>query len=438
MSGGAANGYEAKTLEKIWADWEKFASYAFNKSHATCYSWVAYQTAYLKANYPAEYMSAILSRSLSNISDITKYMDECKAMGMQVLGPDVNESQLKFGVDTNKNIRFGLGAVKGVGEAAVQNIIEERKKNGKFKDIFDFVERVNLAACNKKNIESLALAGAFDNLGIEREQFFADNGKGESFLDILVRYGNKYQVDKQTVTNSLFGDDVFIPIAKPEIPKCASWSNLERLNKEKDLIGIYLSAHPLDPYRIILEYICNTTMADVGKKELPIEKDLSFGGIVTEFREGITKTGNPYGILKVEDFSGSGEIPLFGKDYVNFGKYGKPGMYLFVRARMEDKFKNGKPRLSLGSFQLMQDVKDTLVDSITITLPIHSLQSTTINELSTRIKRNPGKSKLYFKVVDSVNHVIQEFSSPTTPLTITNELIDFLKEDEEITFKINA
>jgi DNA polymerase-3 subunit alpha len=284
----------------------------------------------------------------------------------------------------------------------------------------------------------LALAGAFDNLGIEREQFFADNGKGESFLDILVRYGNKYQVDKQTVTNSLFGDDVFIPIAKPEIPKCASWSNLERLNKEKDLIGIYLSAHPLDPYRIILEYICNTTMADVGKKELPIEKDLSFGGIVTEFREGITKTGNPYGILKVEDFSGSGEIPLFGKDYVNFGKYGKPGMYLFVRARMEDKFKNGKPRLSLGSFQLMQDVKDTLVDSITITLPIHSLQSTTINELSTRVKRNPGKSKLYFKVVDSVNHVIQEFSSPTTPLTITNELIDFLKEDEEITFKINA
>jgi DNA polymerase-3 subunit alpha len=253
-----------------------------------------------------------------------------------------------------------------------------------------------------------------------------------------VRYGNKYQVDKQTVTNSLFGDDVFIPIAKPEIPKCASWSNLERLNKEKDLIGIYLSAHPLDPYRIILEYICNTTMADVGKKELPIEKDLSFGGIVTEFREGITKTGNPYGILKVEDFSGSGEIPLFGKDYVNFGKYGKPGMYLFIRARMEDKFKNGKPRLSLGSFQLMQDVKDTLVDSITITLPIHSLQSTTINELSTRVKRNPGKSKLYFKVVDSVNHVIQEFSSPTTPLTITNELIDFLKEDEEITFKINA
>ncbi len=249
LSGGKANGYEEATLNKIWADWEKFASYAFNKSHATCYSWVAYQTAYLKANYPSEYMAAVLSRSLSNIADITKFMDECKAMGIQVLGPDVNESILKFSVDKQKNIRFGMGAIKGVGESAVQNIIEERKKNGPYKDLFDFVERVNLSSCNKKNIESLALAGAFDNFHVQRESFFVDNGKGETFLDILVRYGNKYQTDKATAANSLFGDDNFVAIAKPEIPKAERWSDLERLNKEKELVGIYLSAHPLDEDR---------------------------------------------------------------------------------------------------------------------------------------------------------------------------------------------
>ena len=337
MAGGKANGHNEKTLEKIWGDWEKFASYAFNKSHATCYSWVAYQTAYLKANYPSEYMAAVLSRNLSNIADITKFMDECKSMSIQVLGPDVNESILKFSVNKNKNIRFGLGAVKGVGESAVQNIIEERRKNGPFQSIFDFVERVNLSACNKKNIESLALAGAFDNLGIQREQFFTDTLKGEAFMDVLVRYGNKYQADKQTATNSLFGNDTFMAIAKPEIPVCERWSDLERLNKEKELVGIYLSAHPLDEFRIILTYICNTGVVELNDKDLLINRDLLFGGIVTDFREGMTKKGSPYGIIKMEDFTGSAELPLFGKDYIEYSKYGKPGMYLLIRARVEDR-----------------------------------------------------------------------------------------------------
>ena len=279
LSGGKANGYEEATLNKIWADWEKFASYAFNKSHATCYSWVAYQTAYLKANYPSEYMAAVLSRSLSNIADITKFMDECKAMGIQVLGPDVNESILKFSVDKQKNIRFGMGAIKGVGESAAQKIIKKREKNGPYKDLFDFVERVNLSSCNKKNIESLALAGAFDNFHVQRESFFVDNGKGETFLDILVRYGNKYQTDKATAANSLFGDDNFVAIAKPEIPKAERWSDLERLNKEKELVGIYLSAHPLDEYRIILQYVCNTGMAELNDKESLIGREILAGGI---------------------------------------------------------------------------------------------------------------------------------------------------------------
>ena len=439
LSGGKANGYEEATLNKIWADWEKFASYAFNKSHATCYSWVAYQTAYLKANYPSEYMAAVLSRSLSNIADITKFMDECKAMGIQVLGPDVNESILKFSVDKQKNIRFGMGAIKGVGESAVQNIIEERKKNGPYKDLFDFVERVNLSSCNKKNIESLALAGAFDNFHVQRESFFVDNGKGETFLDILVRYGNKYQTDKATAANSLFGDDNFVAIAKPEIPKAERWSDLERLNKEKELVGIYLSAHPLDEYRIILQYVCNTGMAELNDKESLIGREILAGGIVTGFREGTTKTGNPFGILKVEDFTGSGEIALFGQDYIEYSKYGKPGMYLLISGKMEARKYNDKIfDFRISSIKLLPNEKDKLIENIRITVPIHDLDEPMINELSTLIKNNPGNSLLYFRVVDGSNNIALNLFSQKVKLRITKELIDYLTESETIDFKING
>ncbi len=439
LSGGKANGYEEATLNKIWADWEKFASYAFNKSHATCYSWVAYQTAYLKANYPSEYMAAVLSRSLSNIADITKFMDECKAMGIQVLGPDVNESILKFSVDKQKNIRFGMGAIKGVGESAVQNIIEERKKNGPYKDLFDFVERVNLSACNKKNIESLALAGAFDNFHVQRESFFLDNGKGETFLDVLVRYGNKYQTDKATAANSLFGDENFVAIAKPEIPHAERWSDLERLNKEKDLVGIYLSAHPLDEYRIILQYVCNTGMAELNDKETLVGREVLAGGIVTGFREGTTKTGNPFGILKVEDFTGSGEIALFGQDYIEYSKYGKPGMYLLISGKMEARKYNDKIfDFRISSIKLLPNEKDKLIENIRITVPIHDLDEPMINELSTLIKNNPGNSLLYFRVVDGSNNIALNLFSQNVRLKITKELIDYLSESETIDFKING
>ena len=439
LSGGKANGYEEATLNKIWADWEKFASYAFNKSHATCYSWVAYQTAYLKANYPSEYMAAVLSRSLSNIADITKFMDECKAMGIQVLGPDVNESILKFSVDKQKNIRFGMGAIKGVGESAVQNIIEERKKNGPYKDLFDFVERVNLSACNKKNIESLALAGAFDNFHVQRESFFVDNGKGETFLDVLVRYGSKYQTDKATAANSLFGDENFVAIAKPEIPHAERWSDLERLNKEKDLVGIYLSAHPLDEYRIILQYVCNTGMVELNDKETLVGREVLAGGIVTGFREGTTKTGNPFGILKVEDFTGSGEIALFGQDYIEYSKYGKPGMYLLISGKMEARKYNDKIfDFRISSIKLLPNEKDKLIENIRITVPIHDLDEPMINELSTLIKNNPGNSLLYFRVVDGSNNIVLNLFSQNVRLKITKELIDYLSESETIDFKING
>ncbi len=439
FDGGQKNGHNVKTLEKIWADWEKFASYAFNKSHATCYSWVAYQTAYLKAHYPSEFMAAVLSRNLSNIKEITKAMDECKAMKIQVLGPDINESHRKFGVNTKGDIRFGLVAVKGVGESAVQAIIEERDKRGPYKDIYDFVERVNLSACNKKAFESLALAGAFDTLNVAREPFGMPNEKGETFIDVIMRYGTKYQTDKQMSSASLFGDDHAIQIARPEIPKCESWSVLERLNREKELIGIYLSAHPLDEYRIILNHVCNMTMKDVDSREWEDfqNKELLLGGIVTGYREGITKNGKPYGILKIEDMSGSGEMPLFGDNYINFSKYGKEGLYLYIKAVVQPRrWKEAELDFKINSIQLLQDVKDSLIHSISISIPIADLNEEVISELSALMKSNPGKTQLFFNVTGS-DHVALNFSSRDIRLNVTQELLNFINDSDHLDFTIN-
>lgn len=439
LEGGKKNGHQEKTLNKIWADWEKFASYAFNKSHATCYSWVAYQTAWLKANYPSEYMAAVLSRNLSNITEITKFMDECKAMGMNVLGPDVNESYLKFSVNKAGDLRFGLAAIKGVGEGAVNNIVEERDRNGAFSSIFDFIERVNLTSCNKKNIESLALAGAFDNFPeVHREQFFASNNKGETFIDQLVRYGNKYQLDKNQAANSLFGDDASYQTAHPDIPAAEKWSDLERLNKERELIGIYLSAHPLDEYAIALKYGCNVSMADIEDKDALRNKEITFGGLVSSMREGITKNGKPFMIIKIEDFTGSGEIPLFGDDYINFGKYGRLGLYIFVRGRVQPRrFDANQFELKINSIQLLPDVKDQVIEKITITLPLHEMNSQMVEELSILTKNNVGNSLLYFEVIDGERNMKVELFSRGIKINIKKELIDYLEENENIFFKVN-
>ncbi|MDR1381537.1 MAG: DNA polymerase III subunit alpha [Tannerella sp.] len=438
FSGGEANGHERKALEKIWGDWEKFASYAFNKSHATCYSWVAYQTAYLKANYPSEYMAAVLSRNLSNIREITKAMDECKAMGLQVLGPDVNESHRKFGVNRKGDIRFGLVAVKGVGEGAVQNIIEEREKNGPYRDLYDFMERVNLTACNKKVIESLALSGAFDNLGVRREPFVTPNEKGETFTETVSRYGTKYQIDRQMATNSLFGADAAIDIAKPEIPRCEDWSDLERLNREKELIGIYLSAHPLDAYRVILTHVCNTGMADVAGREDLKNRDLLLGGIVTAFREGTTKRGSPYGIVTLEDFTGSGEIALFGKDYVDYGKFGRPGMYLLIRAVVEPRSVHVETLdFKIKSITLLQDEKSRLIRKLSISVPIDELDDTMVEDLSSLLQNSSGKTALLFNVTDDSCNVSLALVSGRNGVDVTQTLVDGLERMDNIRFTIN-
>ena len=439
LNGGKANGYDETTLLKIWSDWEKFAEYAFNKSHSTCYSWVAYQTAWLKANYPSEYMAAVLSNNLSNMTEITKFMDECKSMGINVLTPDVNESIRKFSVNREGDIRFGLAAIKSVGSSAVESIIKERKANGPYKDIFDFVERVNLTSCNKKNIESLALAGAFDSFpGIKREHFLSPGNNGEEFVDILIRYGNKFQQDQYQSMNSLFGNDTSFMVTRPDIPHVAPLPELARLNKERELIGIYLSAHPLDEYEFILRYVCSTSCLSLKDLKPLSGNDVTFGGLITAVREGQSRRGSPFTIISIEDYTGSVELAFFGEDSVNYGKFARIGLSIFVRGQVQEKrYREGEYEIKVSSMNLLSEMKDKLVTKITLNIPIGNIDKTVISELSSVIKNNPGNSLLYFQIIgEDVSSNIELFSR-STKLEVNKKVIDYLTDNININFKIN-
>ena len=439
IEGGKKNGHDPKILEKIWADWKKFASYAFNKSHATCYSWVAYQTAYLKANYPAQYMAAVMSRSLANITDITKLMSECKSIGINTLGPDVNHSRRKFSVDEEGNIRFGLGAIKGLGDAAVEAIISERSKNGPFKNVFDFVQRVPSGACKRNNLESLVLSGSFDCFtDITREQYFALNSKGETFIDSLSKYGTRYQTDLNTAQNSLFGDMEMVEISTPEIPQAEPWSSLEKLNKERDLVGIYLSAHPLDDYAVILQDVCNTQMTDLQNMENLVNKDLTLGGMVTAVRRGVSKAGKPYGIVTIEDYSGSFEIALFGQDWPTWGSYMDVGNTLYITAKCQPRqWDPSKLEFKIGKIEFLADVKDSLIDSITISLGIDALDDDMVMSLSAMIKEHPGQASLYFHILDPEGKMNLTFHSKLGKVSVKKDLISYIQSQPALSYKIN-
>jgi len=415
VEGCQKNGFgPIEKLEQIWSDWSEFAKYAFNKSHATCYSWIAYQTAYLKANYPAEFMAANLTRNRDDIAEVGKFMDECKNLGMNVLGPDVNESDLTFTVTQSGNIRFGLGGVKGVGEGAVIAIVDERKTNGKYKSMFDFIERVNLTSCNKRAVESLALSGAFDEFtDVRREQLFTENSKGEQVLETVLRYGNKYQTDIAMSRNSLFGGMDAVEISKPEIPYAPEWSPLEKLNKERDLIGMYLSAHPLDEFEFEINNICNCTTVDLKDLRELQGKALKIGGMVTNFRHGTSKAGNAYGILTIEDYVGAFEFALFGKNYIEFGKYMIKDLYLLIHAVVQEKgsdYKFNKPstdpgipkelELKIQKIEVFSDIKDNLINTLTITIPLQQLTEDFAIELSDLVLKNKGNINLYIQVID--------------------------------------
>ena len=385
IEGGKKNGHDPKVLEKIWADWEAFASYAFNKSHAACYSWVAYQTAYMKANYPAEFMAAIMSRRRDQITEITKLMDECKAMGIATLGPDVNESYQKFGVNKKGEIRFGLAAIKGLGDSAAQAIIDEREKNGPYKDIYDFAQRVPFSSVNRKAYESLALSGGFDGFGIRREAFFAENNKGEAFLDTLVRYGQTYQLEKQQAVNSLFGGFDDVEIATPPVPKTdVRWSDIERLNKERDLVGIYLSAHPLDEFRIILDNLCNARCEELADRGAALKdrEDITLGGIVTAVQTKTGRDNKPWGLVTLEDFNGSGELALFGDDWFNLNGKFFVGAAVYITGKMKSRFYNSDVKeLKVVNVELLQSVKEKAIDHITITVITDQIDDKVVEEL---------------------------------------------------------
>ena len=441
IDGGKTNGHDPEVLEKIWADWEKFASYAFNKSHATCYSLVAYQTAWLKANYPSEYMAAVLTRSVNNITDITKFMDECRSMGIQVLGPDVNESNFQFTVNKDGNIRFGLGAIKGVGEGAVRAILEERSIGGPFKNVFDFLERVNLNACNKKSVESMSLAGSFDSMRhISREQFMAENTKGEVFLDALIRYGNKAQADKAIVRNSLFGGENEVEVSKPELPKVDTWPELIRLNKEKELVGMYLSSHPLDSFSVVMKYVCNTTMDDIKNNNLVPNKELIFGGIVTDVRERTNKRNELFAFATLEDYSGACEIPFWTKEYVEFGKYLKPSMFLLIKGMYQARsWKPGEMELKIKSVNLLSEVAASSVEKLNVSLPLDSIGNGFMTVFMDEVKNNPGKTKLMFSVTDYEQDppIRVELFSKNFQVCVSKRLVDFIEGLDFADLKIN-
>ena len=437
---GTSNGHDPKILEKIWGDWEKFASYAFNKSHATCYSWVAFQTAWLKANFPAEFMAADLSRNLDNITEITKLMSECKSMHLQVLGPDINHSRQKFSVDEDGNIRFGLGAIKGLGEGAAEAIISERLKNGPYKTIFDFIQRVSLPAVKRSGIETLVLSGALDVFkDVKREQYFAPNSRGELFIDVLVRYGIRFQESKQSAEASLFGMDE-VEVATPPIPQIIEeWSKLEKLNKERDLVGIYLSAHPLDDYSIVLNNVCTTHMIELADKQRWLNQDITFGGIITGLRNGVGKSGLPFGIVTIEDYTGAGELPLFGKEWSTWANYMTIGNSIYVTAHVEPgKYNANRIDITIGKVDYLVDVKDELIHDITITIPLTSMNEDTVEEMIQHIEGHPGTTDLYFHIPDPEGQMPLTLHSREHKITVQRSLIEFIDSRESLSYRINT
>ena len=448
LEGGQANGHDPKVLEKIWADWEKFASYAFNKSHATCYSWVAFQTAYLKANYPSEYMAAVLSRNIADQAKLTVFMDECRAMKIQVLGPDVNESFSSFSVNKKGDIRFGLGAIKGVGGNVVQAIVDARGDRP-FTDIYDFVERIPQGSVNRRTMDNLAMAGAFDGFdGIKREDFFAENHAGVTFSEQLLNYGASYPRHANDSMGSLFGDDFGAELntqARPPVKPAQSWPDIDRLTKERDLVGMYLSAHPLDPYYMELHYGCKTTVAGLKDIEPQEGMEVTYGGMIASFERRPTKRGGTFGIVRIEDETGSTEFRLFGDDVFKLGQYCVPMTPVMVTCRFQRRFRDSDIELKPVNIQLLSNVKGHLIKGITLDVTPDAMNDALLSILKEQMKpkmRNASDDGapqdsvgfLSFRVYDpAISRSVSLTSSLRIP--INRHLLDSLR-DLEIPYSV--
>jgi len=439
QEGCKKNGHDETTANKIWSDWEAFAQYAFNKSHSTCYALVAFQTGYLKANYPADYMAAVLSRNISDIKKITTFMDETRRMGMDVLGPDVNESNVKFTVNKDGNVRFGLGAIKGVGESAVLQLIEEREKNGLFKDIYDLVERVNLNSLNKKNLEAMAVAGTFDCFStIIRAQYFSLDTRGSSFIESLIRYGNNAKTVKNSSQQSLFGDTGGFDMIKPEPAPCPDWPKLEKLNREKEVIGIYLSSHPLDDFKLEINTFATAALADLQNLRDYLDRDVTVAGMVTETRNGIGKNGKPYGSFTLQDYSDSFRFMMFDKDFIENSKFFTIGYYLLIKGRVQKrKYREDELELKIKTINLLSSVKDELIKSVTLKIETENISMEMINELRELISENKGETELKFLFLDPDDKISLPMFSRTFRVRLNNELISYLEDHPGIEFKVN-
>ncbi|MCK7589134.1 DNA polymerase III subunit alpha [Subsaxibacter sp. CAU 1640] len=443
LEGGEKNGHPKDVLEKIWKDWEAFASYAFNKSHSTCYAWIAYQTAYLKAHYPAEYMAAVLSNNMNDIKQVTFFMEECKRMKLNVLGPDVNESYYKFSVNKDNAVRFGMGAIKGVGQGAVLTIVENRKKDGHYRSIFDMAKRIDLRAANKKAFENLALAGGFDCFKeTHRAQYFSDDGDGVTFLEKAIRYGSKHQENENSAQVSLFGDASDVQIAEPQVPPCEEWGTMEKLAREKEVVGIYISGHPLDDFKIEMTTFCNASLAHLKDLESYVNRELSFGGVVTDIQHRVSKQGKGWASFMVEDYTDSYEFRIFGEEYLKFRHFLVKNSFVYVKIRISEGWTNketGKksdPRIQFNSFQLLHDVMDTYAKKLSVQLDIRDLQEKRIQVLNDLFKMHEGNHALNFVIYDNEEKLKLNMPSRKQKVKISQELLDELS-NHDVYYKLN-
>jgi len=438
IDGGLSNSHPPDKLEKIWTDWEAFAEYAFNKSHSTCYGLVAYQTGYLKANYAPEYMSAVLSNSLGNIEKITFFMDECKRMGLSLLVPDVNESSRSFEVNKKGQIRFGLGAIKGVGEAAVDSIVEERKARGEYKDIFDFVSRINSRQVNRRCLESLALAGAFDCFtDIQRAQFFAVDSEGISFIEKIVRYSAKISELKAAATQSLFGElgaGTGNDISMPKVPISAPWSVMEQLKNEKEVVGVYISGHPLDEYKIEIQNFCNSNSGLLESRHNIVQ---SFAGIVTKINVRTSGNGNQFMIFTLEDYAGNYEFALFAKDFIQFERFIAQDRLLFIQGSYQLKNKHTDQMVfKIQSIELLTEILEERTKELRLRLNLSYLNLETVDYLEDLFDQYKGNKKVILEVYDEQDRVQLDFLSRKVQLTISKALVMDLSKVENIGFKL--
>ena len=436
MNGGKNNGHPEEILEKVWKDWEAFAAYAFNKSHSTCYAYIAYQTAYLKAHYPAEYMAAVLSNNMRDIKQVSFFMEECKRANIEVLGPDVNESYYKFAVNDKGEIRFGMGAIKGVGENAVATIVNERKENGPFKSIFDVAKRIDLRAANKRTFEGMVFAGGFDSFSQHRSQYFAVDEKGHTFLEKAIRFGSKYQENKNSSQVSLFGEASDVQFDEPIIPSCEKWGMMEKLSREKEVVGIYISGHPLDDFKNELSNFCNAQLADLQDLKALEGKDVAIGGIISSVEHRISKQGKGWATFFVEDYSASHEFRIFGEEYLKFKHFLVPNSFLFFRISGRKNYYNDDIKLQFTDIQLLHDVLEKLAKKITLQIDIKEINKEKIKRINELLERNKGKNPISFTVYDMDEEVKLNMPSRTHKVAISNELLATLKK-EAFRFKLN-